>query len=72
MRAILDSAAEGIRQGEALVGAAAARLSRPLVSDADVAADFVTLSMGSAEVVASARVAQVAEQDDKALLDMVA
>jgi hypothetical protein len=75
MISMLGSATQGAERGEATAATAAADLSRisePRPADPDVASDLVTLSLGSSQVAVSSKVAETAQQDDKALLDMFA
>lgn len=75
MISLLGSALSGIASGEARASSAAADLSRAPEAGSggpDVASDFVTLSTGRDQVAIAAKVAKVDQEDQKALLDIVA
>jgi hypothetical protein len=75
MISILGSAALGVTRGTEMASGAAADLSRisdPEPNDPDIATDFVTLSLGGAQVAISSKVAQAAQEEQKSLLDMIA
>jgi hypothetical protein len=75
---MLSSALAGLGSAGALASTAATNLSRissPASSDPgapDVASDFVTLSVAGAGVAVSVKLAQVAQENDKTLLDIMA
>jgi hypothetical protein len=75
MTPIMSSALSGLGSAGALASSAATSLSRissPQPGDPDIASDFVTLSSASNGVAVGAKLAQVAQQDDKTLLDIIA
>jgi hypothetical protein len=75
MISMLDSAISGLTRAETSATAAAVDVSHAgegVPPEPDVASDFVTLSVSGAEVAVSCKVATAFQQDDKALLDIVA
>ncbi len=75
MVSILGSALSGIASGEASASTAASQLTRvsePSAGNADIATDFVTLSLGAAQVGIGAKLAETSEETTKALLNIVA
>jgi len=72
---MLGSALSGIARADASAGTAAADISRltsPQPGDPEIASDFVTLSTSASGVAIGAKLAHVAQEDDKALLSIVA
>ena len=75
MISLLSSSLVGIARGENSAGTAAAAVagfSQPAVGDPDIATDFVTLSQASSQVAVSSKLAKVAQENDRALLDIIA
>ena len=72
---LFASVTGALSQATASASGAAERLARassPQPSDPGIASDFVTLSQSSTQVSVAVKLAQVAQQMDRSVLDIVA